>query len=269
MKLHAFKSLWEWSGDWHGRLEQVAEAGFVGVEYTLPATLDAQRDFRRQLDGHALAFIAQVVTRGPDHFGSLRTQVLNAAELGPVLINAHSATDRMPFAEQLRFFEAALALEQQIGIPIAHETHRGRAFFTPWHTAALLRQLPQLNVGADFSHWCCACEAMPSLKDDDVLLAMDRSIHIHARVGHEEGPQVSDPRAPEFAAHLALFIDLWLSICERRAAEGYTVMTFTPEFGPAPYMPALPFTNMPLADVWEVNLWMYTTFAAHFARRFG
>lgn len=30
-------------------------------------------------------------------------------------------------------------------------------------------------------------------------------------------------------------------------------MTITPEFGPAPYMPLLPFTQQPLGNQWEIN----------------
>lgn len=32
MKLLGYKSLWEWDGLWAGKLEQIAEAGYYGVE---------------------------------------------------------------------------------------------------------------------------------------------------------------------------------------------------------------------------------------------
>ncbi|WNR42741.1 sugar phosphate isomerase/epimerase family protein [Paenibacillus roseipurpureus] len=264
MELKAFKSLWEWNGNWQGKLEMIAEVGYCGVEYTPPAQKADDPAFRKALDAHQLAYIAQVVTRGPDHFASFREQVLRVAELAPVLINAHSAADRMPLVQQLEFFGAALQLEQEIGIPIAHETHRGRAFFTPWQTAEVLRALPELKIGADFSHWCAACESMPSALDEDVVLSMQRAIHIHGRVGYPEGPQVADPRAPEYAEHVSTFIGLWLTICENRLAAGATSMTFTPEFGPPPYLQVLPFTKQPVTDLWEVNLWMFRTFQQHY-----
>jgi hypothetical protein len=34
------------------------------------------------------------------------------------------------------------------------------------------------------------------------------------------------------------------------------ILTITPEFGPYPYMQHLPFTRMPVANQWEVNLYM-------------
>ncbi|CAN7677445.1 sugar phosphate isomerase/epimerase family protein [Paenibacillus sp. LjRoot56] len=268
MKLRGYKSLWEWNGLWEGKLQQIAEAGYYGVEYTPPSDAKDDCQFRQDLDDMNLSFIAQVVTRGPNHIQSFREQVLRAAELRPDLINSHSAADRMTADEQLRFFEAALRVEQEIGIPTAHETHRGRAFFTPWQTAAVLKQLPELTVGADFSHWCAACESMPSPEDADVQLSLARAIHIHGRVGYPEGPQVSDPRAPEFAAHVETFLGLWLTICQHRFETGADTMTFTPEFGPPPYMPVLPFTQQPVSDLWEVNLWMFQTFKKRFEAMF-
>ena len=106
------------------------------------------------------------------------------------------------------------------------------------------------------------------LDDADVQLSLARSIHIHGQVGHQEGPQVSDPRAPEFAEHLELFLQMWISICQARQQAGYTTMTFTPEFGPAPYMPEVPFTRAPLVDLWEINLWMFDVFKRRFNATF-
>jgi len=34
------------------------------------------------------------------------------------------------------------------------------------------------------------------------------------------------------------------------------ILTITPEFGPFPYMVSLPGTNEPIANQWEVNLFM-------------
>jgi hypothetical protein len=37
---------------------------------------------------------------------------------------------------------------------------------------------------------------------------------------------------------------------------GSSVLTITPEFGPPNYMHTLPYSNAPVADVWEVNVYM-------------
>lgn len=269
MKLHVFKSLWEWNGEWLGRLEQIAEAGYSGVEYLPPPLPSEDSSFRSALNSLQLRFIAQIYTDGPDHIASFRERALRAASFNPLLINSHSAQDRMHPDEQLRFFEAALRVEQEVGIPIAHETHRGRAFFTPWQTAFILERLPELRIGADFSHWAVACEALPSRNDRDVMTAMQRAIHIHGRVGYSQGAQVPDPRAPEYAEHVEAFMQFWLTISKHRLDEGIPFMTFTPEFGPPPYLQTMPYTGEPAADLWEVNLWMFKRFKQRFEELFN
>lgn len=93
-------------------------------------------------------------------------------------------------------------------------------------------------------------------QDHNVELAITRSDHIHARVGYEEGPQVSDPRAPEWERHLANHLRLWQRIIDHHRSSGSALLTITPEFGPPNYMHTLPFTNKPVADTWKVNVYM-------------
>ena len=73
------------------------------------------------------------------------------------------------------------------------------------------------------------------------------------RVGHAEGPQVNDPRAPEHAcdvaAHFVWWRAIWLAQAQRGAAESWA----EPEFGPPPYLQTLPHTCAPVADLWDVN----------------
>ena len=89
---------------------------------------------------------------------------------------------------------------------------------------------------------------------------MDRVIphvrYIHARIGHEEAPQVNDPAAPEWADHLQRYYQWWDSIIEMNKSTGASKMYICPEFGPVPYMPAKPYTREPIADQDSVNLWM-------------
>ncbi|MDF2657593.1 MAG: xylose isomerase protein [Paenibacillus sp.] len=254
MQLLSFKSLWDMTGTLEEKLEKIAEAGYGGVEFTLPSQ-DKWKQFRELLERYNLAFIAQIVTRD-DHISSFESLARQAAEFNPVKIVSHSAKDSMSYEDQLHFFEKALAVEEAISVPVAHETHRGRAMFTPWATSKLLRQFPELKITADFSHWCCVCESLLQDQSENMSIALDRAIHIHGRVGYAEGPQVADPRAPEYSREVRAFVNWWLEICKRRASDGYATMTFTPEFGPPGYMHTLPFTKQPVTDVWDVNKWM-------------
>ena len=86
-------------------------------------------------------------------------------------------------------------------------------------------------------------------------MALQRTEHIHARIGHPEGPQLNDPRAPEWEKIVKQHFDWWDTVAERKKRNG-EVMTILTEFGPPDYMPTLPYTRQPLADQWAINVHM-------------
>jgi hypothetical protein len=86
-------------------------------------------------------------------------------------------------------------------------------------------------------------------------LALERTEHIHARIGHPEGPQVNDPRAPEWETALNTHLAWWDKVVERKSKEG-GIISFLTEFGPPDYMPTSPFNRKPMADQWEINVYM-------------
>jgi sugar phosphate isomerase/epimerase len=266
MKVKSIKSLWGMEGSIESQFEQIAAAGYDGIESPVPNNLELiggvsvdEKRFRSLLDRYKLDYIAMVFTSGNNHVESFREQVERASTFGPIKINSHSARDGMSFHEQISFFDKTQALEQKLTTPIAHETHRGRAMFTPWTTAALLNEFPDLKLTADFSHWVCVCESLLEDQKEHLELAIQRTIHIHARVGHAQGPQVAHPAAPEYALELSTHEGWWQQIFQANISAG-TQLTFTPEFGPPSYMPSLPFTNQPVADLWQICLWMKQRF---------
>jgi sugar phosphate isomerase/epimerase len=261
MNVKSFKSLWGMEGSLEYQFERIASAGYMGIESPLPGQIERffgfpaeERQFRHLLDQYQLDYIAMVFTEG-NHAESFGEQVKRAENLGPVKINSHSAKDNMTFDEQAAFFEKALTAEQKLSVPVGHETHRGRSMFTPWTTAALLSNFPELKITADFSHWVCVCESLLPDQDKQLDLAIQRTIHIHARVGFPQGPQVPHPAAPEYTLELNKHLEWWKRIQIVTAGAGIP-LTFTPEFGTSGYMHTLPFTNQPVADLWEVCLWM-------------
>ena len=121
----------------------------------------------------------------------------------------------------------------------------------------ILEHLPNLRLTADFSHWCCVHESLL----DDQKEFLERVIplvdHIHARVGHAEGPQVNDPRAPEWKSAFDIHLGWWDKIVANQRESGSPPrFTITPEFGPDPYVPTAPYTNRPLTDIHETNIYM-------------
>jgi hypothetical protein len=150
-----------------------------------------------------------------------------------------------------------LELEQKHGIAISIETHRGRPTFHPWVTKRLLQQLSDLRLTCDFSHWCVVTERLILDQEHELLdLCANHVHHIHGRVGYAQGPQVPDPRAPEYAAELAAHERWWDELWKAMRARAFDTATFTPESGPDGYLHVMPFTQAPVAELWDLNRWL-------------
>jgi sugar phosphate isomerase/epimerase len=260
LRIKYFHALWGLSlPTLEANLRKIREAGFDGVEMGVPEDGGERRELGTLLERLGLELIAQQWTGGSspqEHAASFEQQYRRAAGLRPLLVNSHTGKDYYSTAENLQVFHRARRLEEELGIPVVHEVHRGRATFSTLSTAALLDGLPELRLAADFSHWCCVHESL--LQDQQPVLerALARSFHLHARVGHPEGPQVSDPRAPEWQAALEAHLDWWQKIVDYRRREGAELLTICPEFGPPDYMPTLPYTRQPVVDLFQVNCHM-------------
>lgn len=241
-------------------LAQIKEAGFDASELYLPAITETDREVREAHAGCGLRMIAQIVTDGETpaaHGESLRRLYDRALSCGAMQVNCHTGADWFAFADNMQLFEAALELEGRNGTTICHETHRGRALYNAPDTLRYLAGLPELRLTADLSHWQVVHETDDLARQSAAVDAVVRSAwHIHARVGSSQAPQVSDPRAPEFAAQFAVLRDIWHRILQARAADKADFVAVTPEFGPPPYQQVEPRTGRPAADPWQVNLWM-------------
>jgi hypothetical protein len=238
------------------------------LECGLPAPQDRDR-FRALLERYDFGYIAQIFTQGStveQHIQSFRSQIEVAVGLAPILINSHSGRDAWDAAASRRFFMEALTIEADSGAPVAHETHRSRILYAPWVTVNLLCEFEQLKLCCDYSHWVCVCERLLEDQQDALDQSAERCLHLHARVGYEEGPQVPDPRAPEYQRHVEAHESWWRAIWAAQQARGMQQTTLTPEFGPAGYLHALPYTRQPVADLAEICDWQAERQARQFAR---
>lgn len=260
MKIIAVKSKWErWEQPLVPFLEDVASAGFAATEIYIPAMAESPAECGRLHRQAGLALVAQIITEGPtvaDHIRCFEERFLRALDCGPVAVNSHTGRDIWSLDDNLRLFDKALELEDRHGIPICHETHRSRALFCVPAALALINARPGLKLTADFSHWLCVHESDLADQQESVAAAISSAWHIHARVGHSQGPEVPDPRVPEWQTWLDLSLGFWRKIVAVRRNSGAAFLTITPEFGPPPYMPTHPSTGEPLADAWELNCWM-------------
>jgi sugar phosphate isomerase/epimerase len=258
MELLLFRHNWGLpEASWELKLAAIGQGGFAGVETGELLPTDYSR-FQDLLQKHKLRFIPQIFTTGTgvgEHLASFRKQLTAVSRFSPIRVNCHSGSDRWGFDEAKRFYGEALQVEADAEFPVAHETHRGRCLFHPWAAARLLEAYPQLRLCADFSHWVCVCERLLNSEEGILRECARRAVHIHARVGFENGPQVNDPRAPEWKSHVEAHERWWTWIWEAQRALGASCVTLTPEFGPPTYLPTHPHTQAPIANLQEICNW--------------
>jgi hypothetical protein len=188
-------------------------------------------------------------TTPDDHRRGFLRWAAPAADLGPDLINLHAGVDGWEDGPAAEFLAGICADAGVLGTPLACETHRGRILHTPWRTAALCRQVPDLRLTADYSHFCVVCERLLEDQGDALAVLAPRVVHIHARVGSAQGPQVPDPAAPAAAAALEAHLGWWDGIMSARDDAGQGPITVVPEFGPPPYAHTHPGTGAALVEV--------------------
>lgn len=241
------------------KLEKIKEAGYDGVEMGASQDNKEREHAKNLLEKFDLMFIGQQWTDGNDideHFKSFEKQVRINSELNPYLINSHTGKDYFSLEENKRLFELTTNLAKNYNFKIIHETHRGRFTFSAMSTSEFINSFDNLELAADFSHWCCVSESYLEDQTQFVKEAINRTVHLHARVGYPQGPQVTDPRAPEWQYALQTHLNWWDKIIESNRKKGFSIQTIAPEFGPVEYLPTLPFTNKPVSDQWEINLFM-------------
>lgn len=185
-------------------------------------------------------------------------------EIKPLYINCHSSRDFFTPTQNQAFIDHTIQASERSGVPIYHETHRSRMLFAAPLARTYIEQNPKLRLTLDISHWCNVSESLLQDQPENVALALSRTDHIHARVGHAEGPQVSDPRAPEWKQAVDAHLAWWDAVVaeKKRTGKPLTILT---EFGPPGYLPTLPFTNQPVADQWAINVYMMQMLRARYA----
>lgn len=258
MKIQFFCPKWgAESMSWDDFCKKVKEAGYDGVEAPFPGDAAGRQEAMEALKKHNLTYIGMIFYNADPkaHLKDYEQQVRTVASMKPVFINSHTGRDFASFEENKPIIELAEKLSKELGIRILHETHRGRFTYAANVTKTYLDKLPNLRLTLDISHWCAVHESYLDNQPEAVQAALARTDHIHSRVGHPEGPQVSDPRAPEWKAAVDKHLAWWDKIVDLHKQSG-TPLTVTAEFGPPSYLPTLPFTNQPVTSQWDVNVYM-------------
>ncbi|MBN7815604.1 sugar phosphate isomerase/epimerase family protein [Algoriphagus pacificus] len=270
--LLAQKKLMFFQTDWGNQLPmdeflaKVKSDGYDGIEVWMPGSDEARATLKNGLDKYGLKVIFLNGTNKSLPFEqSLRAYEKGLQEIigwNPVKINNHTGSDFWTEEQNLEFLKIADRLAKASGIPIIHETHRGRFSYTLPAAVSMLEKFPELKYNLDISHWMVVHEKLIQKTDSQLQKIMPSVEHIHARVGFAEGPQVNNPAAPEWKNALKVHLDIWEEIIRNSDDETFTITT---EFGPPPYLPTIPFTNKPIADQWEANVFIMKAIQERFA----
>ena len=247
---------------WDDFLLKVKNAGYDGVEYGIAnnTPVNELESVWEKAEQLGLLII-------PQHYGTSDIDINKHRDnfavwfqkiepFKAIKVNSQTGKDFFTFEQNKLLIDVASEYTNRTGIPVYHETHRGKFTFASHITKEYLQKIPDLQLTLDISHWVNVAESYLENQPDAVELALERAGHLHARVGYPEGPQVPDPRIPEWEEALNHHLQWWDKVVHRINRSSDKVITISPEFGPYPYMVHLPGNNNPIADQWAVNVYM-------------
>ncbi|HZI53632.1 MAG TPA: TIM barrel protein [Chitinophagaceae bacterium] len=261
LQLKILATNWGFDGTLKEYITRVKQEGYDGIETWWPMDEKELNELAELLDKNNLraGFLcgAQDINY-TEHLNFFKKMVDAAATntlIKPLYINCHSGRDYFSYEQNKTFIDHTIALSKKTGIKILHETHRSRIMYSAPAGRNYFDKIADLRITFDVSHWCNVSESLLANQPETIRIAIERTDHIHARIGHPEGPQVNDPRAPEWKDALDAHLAWWDKIVELKKASGELITILT-EFGPADYMPTEPYTKKPLADQWGINVFM-------------
>jgi sugar phosphate isomerase/epimerase len=258
---------WGFNGDAQAFCEKAKKEGYNGIEVWMPGDEKSRNEIAEAAlkNNLALAFLYGGGDKDPaKHLKQFTDGIKQAVSYKPIYINCHSGKDYFTAEQNNHFIDYTIPLSGSTGIPIYHETHRGRSLYAAHVTGDFIRRKPGLRLTFDVSHWCNVHESLLGDQSETLAAVLDRVDHIHARVGHSEGPQVNDPRAPEWDAAVKAHMAWWDIVAERKRKEGKRLTILT-EFGPPDYLPTLPYTRQPVASQWDINVYMMNLLRKRYA----
>ena len=262
-----FATNWGFSGSWDEFASKIKKAGYDGTELWWPTDEKSRNELFEALNKYKLQVGFLVGSGERDfqkHLAQFQQNLSAAAKAKPVYINCHSGKDFFSFDQSRQFMDYSEQVTKETGVPVYHESHRGRILFAANIARQFIEKIPGLRLTLDISHWCNVHESYLDDQEETIALALSRTDHIHARVGHPEGPQVNDPRAPEWSTAMQKHFAWWDKVVETKKKEGKR-MTFLTEFGPPDYMPTLPYTRQAVADQWVINVHMMEVLRKRYA----
>lgn len=251
---------------WDNFLRDVKEAGYAGIEWfpfsenvSYPYVLNLLHELGLQF------CIVMTVTETHDNFEHylqlLESRLLELCSIrndniGPLFITAQTGREYFTPDQVEQCIECCTKVSDQTGVRINHETHRNKWAYAAHITLPFLLRHPDLRLTFDVSHWFCVSESYLEDQQMAVENAIAHTHHIHARIGHTQGPQVYEPSSPESSKALQEHLKIWDKWIAKQLEKGLPYCFITPEFGPPPYMVFANRNGTAQQEQWRLNLWM-------------
>jgi len=251
---------------WDEFLSSAKQAGYSGIEWfpfaveeNYAEVLDLLHHY--ELDFSIVMAVIQPYKNYPEYIAALENDLLKLMEVrnerkAPLFISAQTGREFFTYDQILGCLNVCSNLQQKFAIPIYQETHRNKWTYAAHVVGPVLQGNPAVKLTLDVSHWFCVSESYLEDQQDTVHKAILHTRHIHARVGHTEGPQVWDPANAEYAEALQQHLQIW-DQCVALAKQNHRqYFSITPEFGPPPYMVQGNRDISFVKEQWRLNLWM-------------
>lgn len=251
---------------WESFVQSVKDAGYAGIEWFPFGEVCDHQQVVQLLKEYKLEFVIvmavlQHYPEPEEYLAELEKQLTRLCKLSaygqaPLFISAQTGREYYSADQVEETLLCCKKVSEQFNVPIHHETHRNKWTYAAHAVSPFLFKHDDLTLTLDISHWFCVSESYLHDQHVTVAEAVKHTRHIHARVGHTEGPQVWDPAVPEYAEALNEHLKVWDTCVEQQKAGGAAYCTITPEFGPPPYMVFANRQGSPQEEQWRINLWM-------------
>lgn len=235
---------------WDTFLQKVQAAGFKGIEWFPDSSTPAEITQVLQLLKKYQLDYAIVMSVGPaspvatgfeTYSKELKDRLIQYSEIGielirPLFISVQMGREYYTNDQIDACLDICASVQSTSGVAIYQETHRNKWSYAAHTTAAVLNRHPALKLTLDISHWFCVSESYLQDQTPAVNLAITRTRHLHARVGHTQGSQVPDFEWPDYQEALQAHLNIWDRWIRQCTKSNLLYCTITPEFGPWPYL---------------------------------
>ncbi|WP_235991723.1 sugar phosphate isomerase/epimerase family protein [Metabacillus schmidteae] len=259
MKIDIQQSWWAMNGlgndnrEWtmEEKFEKIAEAGFTGIMGELPEEHDMDK-WRRLLDEYQFSF---GIHSFPSKREDLQQLLTKAKEFGVQYVSSQVMDDFIIGEEAVQLLKSLVDEAKKVNIPYFVETHRGRITQDLIRTVNYVKEISDLRLTVDLSHYVVAGEGCHSKKAEecfDILLKRTSSIHARVSNGHQIqidiGSDGNHPMTERFVKWWEKGMSYWL----QEANQG-DVLPLVCELGPPDYSITkhTSIDTIEISDRWE------------------